>query len=681
MFDANEYNERWNSLTADRYDAALKSLEEVRGRAEGLGTESGSYFLDISARVIRFFELERSIDQGRYMDTDMAGLQRINTELFDWRVGKGYGNSWANPARSVEAFGIETGQALSALYYSVAGGVEGAFSGKRFQLFNMATAVRDCFDCVDADGSIRGPELVRAFKRSMQVRSDSMEEPLMCALLDPGYRFYRDIMESAGGGDPLYLFRYGCRIGEHELRTAAFFSDYPEEELSRLASVIVEAYRRGFVSEGKVLEPGSTLMIRIPVGYERLLPHLTSLVESLGLDPVVHRPSATIMNRQANLDHRFDISLWLDDDYIDRHMAEKEEIMQKHRVLAERCRGVMVVTFFGEKPFTPVSKPQAISPGESAMAQFRRYQNGIMAIQEKYMPRRQMSFTVISFPSPEIGERFEEIFESTMKMNSVDNETHSKLQRSLIGILDGAESVHIEGMGNNRTDLTVALEQPDDLHSQTAFRNCLADINIPVGEVFTSPRLTGTNGILHVEQVMLNRTEYRDLEIVFRDGMAVEYTCGNFDTGEEGEKFVRDQLFFPHKTLPAGEFAIGTNTLAYEMAMKYGIMDLLPVLIIEKMGPHLAIGDTCYAHEEDQAVRNPDGREVVARDNEKTLTRDQDPEGAYTHTHIDISIPYHMIGHITARYPDGSSRDIIRKGRFAPEELEELNVPIDRLGK
>lgn len=51
-----------------------------------------------------------------------------------------------------------------------------------------------------------------------------------------------------------------------------------------------------------------------------------------------------------------------------------------------------------------------------------------------------------------------------------------------------------------------------------------------------------------------------------------------------------------------GEFAIGTNTTAYVAALKYGIADKLPILIAEKMGPHFAVGDTCYSWAEDTPV-------------------------------------------------------------------------------
>ena len=48
---------------------------------------------------------------------------------------------------------------------------------------------------------------------------------------------------------------------------------------------------------------------------------------------------------------------------------------------------------------------------------------------------------------------------------------------------------------------------------ETNFENCVADVNIPVGEVFTSPQLAGTEGVLHVSRVFLNELEYRDLSL------------------------------------------------------------------------------------------------------------------------------------------------------------------------
>lgn len=213
---------------------------------------------------------------------------------------------------------------------------------------------------------------------------------------------------------------------------------------------------------------------------------------------------------------------------------------------------------------------------------------------------------------------------------------------------------------------------------ETTFLNCLSTVNIPLGEVFTSPVLQGTNGVLHVNKAFIAGTLFKDLRISFKDGYISDYSCGNFDSEEKNRQFIYDTLIHPHDTLPMGEFAIGTNTLAYRMAVKYGIMNKLPVLIAEKMGPHFAIGDTCFAGGEDHACWNPSsGKEMVARFNEKTAQRNTDPSNAYTSTHNDITIPYSSLDSVTAIHSDGTQTEIIKGGRYVLPGAEYLNTYLD----
>ena len=130
-----------------------------------------------------------------------------------------------------------------------------------------------------------------------------------------------------------------------------------------------------------------------------------------------------------------------------------------------------------------------------------------------------------------------------------------------------------------------------------------------------------------------------------------------------------------HETLPIGEFAIGTNTTAYVMAEKYGIAEKLPILIAEKMGPHFALGDTCYSFSEDQKIYNPDGKEIVAKDNSHSVLRKEDMSKAYFNCHTDITIPYKELALIEVLCADGSTVEIIRDGRFVLLGTEELNRP------
>ena len=112
------------------------------------------------------------------------------------------------------------------------------------------------------------------------------------------------------------------------------------------------------------------------------------------------------------------------------------------------------------------------------------------------------------------------------------------------------------------------------------------------------------------------------------------------------------------------------------MARDFQIEDKLPILIAEKTGPHFAVGDTCYSHAEDTKVYNPDGKEIIARDNSISILRKEDASKAYFNCHTDITIPYDELDAITAVMADGSRVDLIRDGKFVVEGTEELNLPL-----
>ena len=89
------------------------------------------------------------------------------------------------------------------------------------------------------------------------------------------------------------------------------------------------------------------------------------------------------------------------------------------------------------------------------------------------------------------------------------------------------------------------------------------------------------------------------------------------------------------------------------------------------------MGDTCYCHVEDVKVYNPDGKEIVARDNEVAALRSEDMRKAYFNCHTDITIPYNELGSLAAVHGDGTKTVIIENGRFVLAGCEELNIPLN----
>ena len=179
--------------------------------------------------------------------------------------------------------------------------------------------------------------------------------------------------------------------------------------------------------------------------------------------------------------------------------------------------------------------------------------------------------------------------------------------------------------------------------------------------------------MLHVTNVYLNGLQYKNLELHFEDGCVTTYGCTNFENPEQNQKLIKDTVLFHHDTLPIGEFAIGTNTTAFVAARRLQIEDKLPILIAEKTGPHFAVGDTCYSHEEEVKTYNPDGKELIAKENEKSALRHTDSSKAYFNCHTDITIPYDELADISIVRADGSVERIIEEGRFVLPGTEQLN--------
>ena len=74
-------------------------------------------------------------------------------------------------------------------------------------------------------------------------------------------------------------------------------------------------------------------------------------------------------------------------------------------------------------------------------------------------------------------------------------------------------------------------------------------------------------------------------------------------------------------------------------------------------------------------VYNPDGKEIIARDNEISEMRKEDVSLAYYGCHTDITIPYDELGSIRTIDDEGDMISIIEDGRFVLPGTEALNEP------
>ena len=683
-----------NEACAQRHDLAVDRLRSLVSE-ETVAVRYRGFFQDTAIFLLELENVRRKVADGIWDSYILEQKQSLNEILYSDILGKNYETSYADPVYASAELGSGMGPLLALLYAEMRAGIAYAFEERADYLTILFELFIEVYNCFEAKEEPEIKEIRDIIYWYASDYCDVFLEERIREQIDPDLSFAASIIENADLDSDDYLFRFGEYISENELGTARHLRALPEETVRKMADVYTEGYRIGFINTGKDLSKKSVVNIRYSLGFERVIRIAIGNFRKMGLKPVIYRAASSVItkrehhrigyyggipNRQYDYDHRQDQALFMDKRYIERKLEVMKTTYEQHRELAAGFAGPAVMEIFGERPFSPETKEEAPSYSEAQRELALFYDSRSGQITNEYIRGDERSFTIVAYPVPEIGKRYPQIFDEVIRINTLDAKLYEKVQQTLIDALDQGEYVHVRGTGDNETDLTIRLFPLKDPQKETIFENCVADVNIPVGEVFTSPVLEGTCGLLHVSRVYLEGLEYRNLKLTFKDGKITDYNCSNFAEEAENRKYIYDNILKNHETLPLGEFAIGTNTTAYVAARKYGIEDKMPILIAEKTGPHFAVGDTCYSWSEDIRVYNPNGKEIVAKDNSVSLLRKEDVSKAYFNCHTDITIPYEELEEISVVTKEGKNIILIKNGRFALPGTEVLNGPLEQAG-
>ncbi|MEG2936078.1 MAG: aminopeptidase [Clostridium sp.] len=653
-------------------EVTINKIKEI-SLCEDKRNELLVFFKKQGEKLYNLCLLEEKLNDEYFKTTSFEELLKENHEIYEDLIGDNYKTCYGNPDYAVAKLGKEVGQIVTYLYGRLNQVINLVFAHKTEYIEKLLSLFIHCYEYAEGKGDSAEGLLKVVAEFEAEIMEFECEERVKNIAVYTE-NSYKAIVEEATSEDLRYLFKYGKYITENEIKTAKFLSTY--EGVEKIAYTMVKGYMDSFERENKDYKIKDRVKVVYFVGQEAIVKEVIKEFGKFGLTTMMTNVMTTDVNKQYDYDHRFDFALCYDEAMGKLKEEKLVAAFEKYKTELKGYSGIAVFEAFGEIPFAPESKESSLKLSEKQSKIFQEVSLSIRITQDKFIPGAETTFTIIAFPTPEIGEKFEEIFADTMRINTLDSDKWERIQNSIIGTLDKGEFIHVKGCNGNRTDIKVKMHDLENPEKETNFENCIATVNIPVGEVFTSPTLEGTNGVLHVEEVFLDGLKYTDLELLFKDGYVEKYSCKNFDEEEKNKKFIEENLLFPHKTLPLGEFAIGTNTLAYVIAQKHDIVSILPVLIVEKMGPHFAVGDTCYSYSEDNRVYNQfDGKEIVAKDNEKSILRKTDKNSAYTQCHTDITIPYDSIGAINAITKNGEVIEVIKEGRFVLSGTEELNEP------
>ena len=525
--DGKDMQKERNEQYEERHELAV-------GRLRGIVTEETvpqkyvPYFQDTAIFLLELENVRRKVASGEWERYSLEEMKSLNEILYSGIIGERYASSYANPAYAAEKLGMDIGRLLSLLNAEMRSGIPCSFENRIDYLtilYELFIEVYNSFEGTSEEGAEKDTE-ESAAELAEQVRDiiywyasdycDVFLADRVMEQIDPERSFAADIIEHADLESDRYLYRFGEYITENELGTARHLRSLPEDTIQRMADVYTEGYRIGFINTGKDLSKKSVVNIRYNLGFEKVIRAAIDNFRKMGLKPVIYRAASSVItkrehhkigyygavaNWQYEYDHRQDQALFMDKRYIERRLEVMRTVYEQYRGLAAQFAGPAVMETFGETPFSPKQVPEAPSYTDEQRELALKYDSRSGQLTNEYIKGEERSFTIVAYPVPEIGERYPEIFDEVIKINTLDAELYEKVQQTMIDALDQGEYVRVTGKGENHTDIRVQLHPLADPDKETKFENCVADVNIPVGEVFTSPVLEGTSGVLHVSRV------------------------------------------------------------------------------------------------------------------------------------------------------------------------------------
>ena len=485
-----------NDSVKERYELAIKRVRMFLDGETNIKEPFLDYFKRTGSFLCEMDALKKRVDKQIGKDDTFEELKQYNTSLYqDVLPGvAGYERSYANPSYAVRKLGDEYGQLLSFVYTEIRGDIIYAVEQRLFDMTIHAELFVEIL-CMFEDDIPSRKELKKTIYYFVSDYAEDTIDYRTREILDPDLSFATDIIMQSNLNDLRYLFCYGEYITENEIRMAKFLNTMSQEDIDAMAYTYTHGYEEGFRVAGIDLSKKKTVNIRYAIGQERMIKAAILQFEEMGLTPVIYRApiarvnrrqtmkpgyTGTSANKQYEYDHRGDDALFLDKAFAERKTAVLKNAYETRKQLAKEYAGPAVVEVFGEIPFEPVNKTEAIKLDNKQQELSVTVTSESAKILNEYIPQSEYSFTIIAYPIPEIGDHFEEIFERIVEVNTLDSNAYKRVQQVLIDELDQAIYVKVKGAGRNETDMTVMMHQLENPDKETNFENCTADVNIPV---------------------------------------------------------------------------------------------------------------------------------------------------------------------------------------------------------
>ena len=404
-----------DSIIKERFMISIDRIAQIPTE-ETVPEPYRGYFRSVAEFILMIREFME--EKETILNSSFTNQKRWNHKLYKDILPDHYEISYGNPVFACKMLGLEYGQILSAVYAELRGMIVYAFEDRLWDITVLCELFLEIYNDFEQE-ELPSPKAIRQiFYWYVSDYSDDIMNDRISELLDPEKDFARNIIEHSDLSDLSYLYKFGEYISENEMKMASFLNTLPQSQIDAMARTYTEGYRIGFIATGKDISKKKVVNIRYNLGFERMILAAIKQFEDIGLKPTIYRYATHIINKkqhhrigytgaipnkQYDYDHRGDDALFMDEDFVQRKLRTLQNAYEQHKELANVHGGPAVVEIFGEIPFVPENKEQALSLSDRQQKLMVSLQNQSNQIVNRYIKGDERSFTIIAYPMPDIG--------------------------------------------------------------------------------------------------------------------------------------------------------------------------------------------------------------------------------------------------------------------------------------
>lgn len=332
----------------ERYELTMERIRKITGE-ETVGEMYRDYFRHVAHFLLKIHEGKELLEKIGSKKEKKEHLGAQMDLLYQDVLPCNYGHSYANPVYAVQKMGAEIGAFLCALYAELRAEIGYVYEGRLEYIVILNELFVEIYNRFEAEQVPELSGLKESFYWYASDYCDVFAADRVREEIDPNQNgFARSLILESDLEDLNYLYQFGEYVGENVWRRAESMQSLSENELSEIADRYVE--------EVCSKREESVFVLDYVLGMERVVKCVIRKLEEMGIKTTICRTSHSLItqnegancgfysdsvNPQYELDHKEDIALVLDKQFVERRLEVVRTVLEQNKEQVAKVCGRM----------------------------------------------------------------------------------------------------------------------------------------------------------------------------------------------------------------------------------------------------------------------------------------------------------------------------------------------------